>query len=80
MIAATNADLVDAIEAGTFRQDLYYRLKGITLTVPALRERKEDIYPLAALFADKYAADNGIEQMRISDNAVKVLEEHTWPG
>ena len=80
VIAATNADLVDAIEAGTFRQDLYYRLKGITLTVPALRERKEDIYPLAALFADKYAANNGIEQMRISDNAVKVLEEHSWPG
>ncbi len=80
VIAATNADLAEAIETGSFRQDLYYRLKGITLTVPSLRKRKEDIYPLAALFADRYAADNGIERIHISDAAVKVLEEHTWPG
>ncbi|EIM63873.1 sigma-54-dependent transcriptional regulator [Desulfobacter postgatei] len=80
VIAATNADLSQAIEEGNFRQDLYYRLKGITLTIPPLRERKEDIYPLASFFADRYAQTQGIERLRISDAAIKVLEEHSWPG
>lgn len=80
VIAATNADLAQAIEEGSFRQDLYYRLKGITLTVPPLRDRKEDIYPLAELFADNYGQAHGIDRLRISDAAVKVLEEHPWPG
>jgi len=80
VIAATNADLAQAIEAGSFRQDLYYRLKGITLTIPPLRERKEDIYPLAGICADRYAQAHGIDRLRISDAAVKVLEEHPWPG
>lgn len=80
VIAATNADLTQAIEAGSFRQDLYYRLKGVTLTIPPLRERKEDIYPLACLYADSYAQAQGIDRLRISDATVKVLEEHPWPG
>jgi DNA-binding NtrC family response regulator len=80
VIAATNADLPLAIEEGSFRQDLYYRLKGITLTIPPLRERKEDVYPLAKMFADNYGQAHGIEGLRISDAAVKVLEEHPWPG
>lgn len=80
VIAATNADLAQAIEEGSFRQDLYYRLKGITLTIPPLRDRKEDIYPLAELFADNYGQAHGIDRLRISDAAVKVLEEHPWPG
>jgi DNA-binding NtrC family response regulator len=80
VIAATNADLSQAIEEGSFRQDLYYRLKGITLTIPPLRERKEDIYPLASFFADRYGQTHGIERLRISDAAIKVLEEHSWPG
>jgi DNA-binding NtrC family response regulator len=80
VIAATNADLFQAIEEGSFRQDLYYRLKGITLTIPPLRERKEDIYPLASFFADRYGQAQGIERLRISDAAIKVLEEHSWPG
>nr|WP_321404828.1 sigma-54 dependent transcriptional regulator [uncultured Desulfobacter sp.] len=80
VIAATNADLSLAIEEGSFRQDLYYRLKGITLTIPPLRERKEDIYPLANMFAKNYGQAHGIEGLRISDAAVKVLEEHPWPG
>lgn len=80
VIAATNADLALAIEEGRFRQDLYYRLKGITLTIPPLRERKEDIYPLAGIFADQYGQAHGIDRLRISDAAVKVLEEHPWPG
>lgn len=80
VIAATNADLPLAIEEGSFRQDLYYRLKGITLTIPPLRERKEDVYPLANMFAKNYGQAHGIEGLRISDAAVKVLEEHPWPG
>ncbi|HKL82840.1 MAG TPA: sigma-54 dependent transcriptional regulator [Desulfobacter sp.] len=80
VIAATNADLAQAIEAGSFRQDLYYRLKGITLTIPPLRDRKEDIFSLAELFADSYGQAHGIGQLRISDAAAKVLEEHPWPG
>ena len=80
VISATNADLAQAIEDGRFRQDLFYRLKGITLTIPPLRERKEDIYPLAGLYVDSYAQTHGLERLRISDAAVKVLEEHPWPG
>jgi len=80
VIAATNADLTQAIEEGSFRQDLYYRLKGITLTIPPLRDRKEDIFPLAELFAGNYGKAHGIDRLRISDAAVKVLEEHPWPG
>ncbi|WP_020585551.1 sigma-54-dependent transcriptional regulator [Desulfobacter curvatus] len=80
VVAATNADLAQAIEEGSFRQDLYYRLKGITLTIPPLRERKEDIYPLADLFAGNYGRAHGTDRMRISDAAVKVLGEHPWPG
>lgn len=80
VIAATNVDLSQAIDEGSFRQDLYYRLKGITLTIPPLRERKEDIYPLAGIFADSYGQAHGIDRLRISDAAVKVLEEHPWPG
>lgn len=80
VIAATNADLAQAIEEGSFRQDLYYRLKGITLTIPPLRDRKEDIYPLAEIFADNYGQAHGIDRLRISDAAVKMLKEHPWPG
>jgi len=80
VISATNADLPRAIEAGHFRRDLYYRLKGITLTIPPLRERKEDICPLAGRFADSHARAHGLDRLRISDAAVKVLEEHPWPG
>jgi len=80
VISATNADLAQAIEEGSFRQDLYYRLKGITLTIPPLRDRKEDIFPLAELFADNYGKAHGIDRLRISDAAVKVLHEHPWPG
>lgn len=80
VIAATNADLSQAIEEGSFRQDLYYRLKGITITIPPLRDRKEDISALAKFFADSHAQAHGLDRLHISDTAVKVLEEHPWPG
>lgn len=79
VISATNADLMEDIQAGTFRQDLYYRLKGIALTIPSLRERKDDIPALAAFFASRATGDDpgGI---RISQEALAVLCAHTWPG
>ncbi len=80
VLAATNADLMEDIDNGIFRQDLYYRLKGITLTIPPLRERKEDIPELSRFFVDRYTRAQGIDQTRISDVTMKVLVEHTWPG
>lgn len=80
VIAATNADLLSDIDAGTFRQDLYYRLKGITLMIPPLRERGDDILPLATFFVKKYCKSHKIKNVAFSDTAVKVLEEHPWPG
>ena len=80
VLVATNADLPAAIEAGTFRQDLYYRIKGITLTIPPLRERREDIPALSAMFLDSYAEAQGLERPKISDAAMKVLKDHAWPG
>ncbi|MCG8636925.1 MAG: sigma-54 dependent transcriptional regulator, partial [Desulfobacterales bacterium] len=73
VLAATNADLPAAIEEGTFRQDLYYRIKGVTLTIPPLRERQEDIPALSQFFADKYTRAHGIEKTKISSAAMKVL-------
>lgn len=80
VVAATNADLNAAIDQGVFRQDLYYRIKGITLTIPPLRDRKEDIAPLSQFFLQKYADTHGMDRVRISQAAMKVLAEHPWPG
>ena len=80
LIAATNRDLKAAIQSGTFRQDLYYRLKVVSLTTPPLRERKEDIPLLAAHFARMHArkAQRSIEG--VSDAAISALMQYDWPG
>jgi transcriptional regulator with PAS, ATPase and Fis domain len=75
-VAATNRVISEMIEKGTFREDLYYRLKVIELTMPPLRERAEDIAALAAAFLRKYAPG----ERRISREALVVLEEYPWPG
>jgi len=80
LIAATNKDLYKAVEEGTFRQDLFYRLKVITIDVPPLRERKEDIPLLAVHFLKKYAQEFNKDIETISPHALKLLMEYDWPG
>jgi transcriptional regulator with GAF, ATPase, and Fis domain len=80
LIAATNRDLEEAITQGEFREDLYYRLNVVSLCVPPLRERKEDIVPLAKHFIDQAAAEIKKDVRGIDPGAVRELNRHTWPG
>ena len=80
LIAATNADLEKAIAAGTFREDLHYRLNVFTIFVPPLRERKTDILLLADSFLEKYAVEHGKSVKRISTPAIDMLMAYHWPG
>ncbi len=77
LVAATNRDLAEALKAGEFRQDLYYRINTITVTLPPLRERREDIAPLAAHFLEENAAYG---RRRLSAAALACLEGYDWPG
>jgi transcriptional regulator with GAF, ATPase, and Fis domain len=79
-LAATNEDLQKAVQEGPFRQDLYYRLNVVSLTMPALRERKEDIPLLAAYFAGKHAQRCSRRIKGISQQAQALLAQHDWPG
>ena len=80
LVAATNSDLEKAIAAGTFREDLYYRLNVFTIFVPPLRERKTDILLLADHFLEKYAIEHGRNIKRISTPAIDMLMAYHWPG
>jgi Nif-specific regulatory protein len=80
VVAATNRDLEAAIKAGEFRQDLYYRLNVVSVTVPPLRERREDIPLLALFFANKYAARCKRPFTGVSAEARKLLLNYSWPG
>lgn len=80
IIAATNRDLREEIAKGTFREDLYYRLNVIEFYLPPLRERSEDILPLAELFIKKYNQILGSNVMGINQQAKNALEYHSWPG
>lgn len=80
IIAATNQNLRDAINSGTFREDLYYRLNVIEFSLPSLRERTEDILPLAFQFVEKYNEILGSNITGISAPARKVLGTYHWPG
>ena len=79
-ITATNQDLGEAIAAGRFREDLYYRINIINLQLPPLRERKADIVPLALHYLEKYAAEYGRPAKEISDEALRILTAYRWPG
>src|SRR6266700_3074591 len=80
VIAATNSDLRAALEQGTFREDLYYRLNVVPISIPPLRERKEDIPYLARHFVEKLAPDTGGRVRGITDAAIDKLMGYSWPG
>ncbi len=80
VVAATNRDLKIAVEAGTFRADLYYRLNVFPLRVPALRERREDILPLFELFLSRACQKFGRPFMKLSERDARAIENYPWPG
>ena len=80
VIAATNKNLEDAVEAETFRGDLYYRLNVFPIYLPPLRERKTDILLLADYFLEKYSRENNKEVVRLSTPAIDMLMDYHWPG
>ncbi len=80
IVATSNRNLEEAVQKGEFREDLYFRLNVVNLTLPALRERPSDILPLAQLFADKFAEDNGVETKKISSDAQAKLKSYPWRG
>jgi two-component system response regulator AtoC len=79
-VSATNRDLEVAVAEGQFRLDLFYRLKGIAIRIPPLRERISEIMKLAALFAERACARAGRPTPGFSEDAVQALREHPWPG
>jgi two-component system nitrogen regulation response regulator NtrX len=80
VIAATNKDLEHEIAEGRFREDLYYRLNVVPVSVPPLRDRREDIPQLVAHFADRLTRAEGVPPRGIGDDAVQRLTEYDWPG
>lgn len=80
LIAATNRDLRAALEEGTFRQDLYYRLNVIAIDIPPLREHKEDVPALANFFLQRFAKSSGKNVTSISPDALELLTQFHWPG
>ena len=79
LIAATNRDLKEMIDANEFRSDLYYRLNVVNLEIPPLRERKKDIIPLAQHFLNQFNAKFKTHKT-LSPYSCKTLEEYNWPG
>ncbi len=80
VIAATNVNLQDAVREGKFRDDLYYRLNVITIRIPPLRERREDIPLLAASFIERISHELGKSVSDIAEGAMTMLMNHGWPG
>ena len=80
LVAATNKDLEKAIAAGTFREDLYYRLNVFTIFIPPLRERKADMLLLVDHFLEKFAREHKRNIKRISTPAIDMLASYHWPG
>lgn len=80
IIAATNQNLSELVASGRFRQDLLYRLNGVTISIPALRDRKEDIAELAQYFIKKFAAKAGKTTPVLAAETLQALLDHEWPG
>ena len=80
VVAATNRDLADDVRLGRFREDLFYRLNVITLDIPALRERGDDLLLLAQYFARRQAQEEGVSPIHFLPDSVALLRQHRWPG
>ncbi|MFZ0395287.1 MAG: sigma-54 dependent transcriptional regulator [Terracidiphilus sp.] len=80
IIAATNVDLRQAVRDGRFREDLFYRLNVITVDLPPLRARREDIPPLVQHFLEFYCNENGLPPRKLSPDAMRALMDYDWPG
>jgi nitrogen regulation protein NR(I) len=80
IIAATHRDLEQALRAKQFREDLYYRLSVVVITVPALNQRAEDVPALVKFFLRRYGAEMGVEQPSIQAEAIEFLQQRPWPG
>lgn len=80
VIAATNVDLVHAVGRGKFREDLYYRLNAVQIKMPALRERKDDIYLLFRKFTSDFAQKYGMAKVTLTHDAILALQNYRWPG
>jgi two-component system, NtrC family, response regulator AtoC len=79
-VAATNRNLEEEVARGAFREDLYYRVNGIAIVIPPLRERVGEIQQLARLFVAEAARAAGLPEPRLSDQAIELLESYAWPG
>jgi transcriptional regulator with GAF, ATPase, and Fis domain len=81
IIAATNIDLKEAVRQGMFREDLYYRLSVVPIELPPLRDRRQDVLPLAQHFIGKYNAENGRQiSLHVAPDVLSLLENYSWPG
>ena len=80
VIAATNVNLLYAVSQGKFREDLYYRLNAIQITMPALRDRKEDIYLLFRKFTSDFSEKYGMSKITLTHDAIELLTKYRWPG
>jgi DNA-binding NtrC family response regulator len=80
IIAATNRDLLDEIDSGRFREDLYYRLNVVPIYLPPLRDRRDDVEPLVLFFLKRYGEQNKREMRKVHPEAMRRLREHDWPG
>ncbi len=80
LISATNQNLIELVKRGKFREDLYYRLNVFPITVPALRNRREDIPDLARMFLARFAAEEGKPIRGMSSEAAALLQRYDWPG
>ncbi len=80
VIAATNHDLDKMVETGAFRSDLFFRLKVVPIHIPPLRERRDDVAPLASFFIDQLSQDLKREPATLTDSALRLLEGYAWPG
>lgn len=80
LLATSNRNLEEEVRKGTFREDLYFRLNVVTVQIPSLRDRPEDIEPLSTFFARKYAIANDMPDRRLSPQSMNMLKSHVWRG